>query len=136
MRVAGFEVNVGLDRRVQRNRIAAAIVALEGIAAIVTGVVFAIAAIAGHPSDRGTTIFLGLLLAAFGAAIVAVARGIDRERGWARTPAFLTQFFALVVVWYNRGSLPVVTAVVGAVAIVATVALVFAQSSASRPSRN
>lgn len=110
--------------------------ALEGIAAIVTGVVFAIAALVGHPSDRGTTIFLGLLVVAFGAAIVAVARGIDRERRWARTPAFLTQFFALVVVWYNRGSIPVVTAVVGAVAIAATVALVFAQSSASRPSRN
>jgi predicted permease len=121
---------------VQRTRIAASIVTIEGIAAIVTGVAFAIEAIVGHPSDRGTGIFLGLLLAAYGLAIVAVARGIDRERRWARTPAFLTQFFAVVVVWYNRGSLPVVTAVVGAVAIAATVALVFAQSSASKPSRN
>jgi predicted permease len=121
---------------VQPSRIAASIVAVEGIAAIVTGLVFATAAIVGHPTDRGTGIFLGLLVAAYGLAIIAVARGIDRDRRWARTPAFLTQFFALVVVWYNRGSLPVVTAVVGAVAIAATIALVFAQSSASRPSRN
>ena len=120
----------------QRARIAAAIVGVEGVAAIVAGAVFAIAAIVGHPSDRGTTIVLGLLLVTYGVGIVAVARGIDRDRRWARTPAFLTQFFALVVAWYNRGSLTAVMSVVGAVAVAAIVALALAQSSASRPSRN
>ena len=80
--------------------------------------------------------FLGVLLAVYGAAIVAVARGIDRERHWARTPAFLTQFFALVVAWYQRGTLPAVTAALAVVAVTAIVLLVRAQSSASRPSRN
>jgi len=121
---------------VRRSRVAAAIVALEGVGAVVAGVAFTIAALVGDPNDRGTAVFLGLLLAFYGAAIVAVARGIDRERQWARTPAFLTQFFALVVVWYNRDTLPVVVAVVGVVALAAIVALARAQSSASRPSRN
>jgi len=121
---------------VQTPRLAASIVAVEGVGAIAAGFGFTIAALVGHPHDRGTAIFLGVLLATYGAAIVAVARGIDRGRRWARTPAFLTQFFALVVVWYNRDSLPVVTAVIGVIAIGAIVALVFAQSSASRPSRN
>jgi hypothetical protein len=107
-------------------RIAASIVAVEGVAAIVTGIAFTITAVVGHPSDRGTAIVLGVLLAGYGGAIVAVAQGIDRGRRWARTPAFLTQFFAVVVVWYNRGSLPAVTAVVGVVAVAAIVALTLA----------
>ena len=123
----------------QRSRVAALIVAVEGTGAVVAGVAFAIAALVGHPHDRATAVLLGVLLTAYGAAIVLVARGIDRERHWARTPAFLTQFFALVVVWYNRDTLPVVMAILGVVAVVAIVALVLAardQSSASRPSRN
>jgi predicted permease len=121
---------------VRTPRIAAAIVAVEGVAAIVAGLGFTAAAIVGHPSNRGTGIFLGLLLTAYGAAIVAVARGIDRGRRWAHTPAYLTQFFALVVVWYNRGDLPVVTAIVAVLAVGATVFLALAQSSASKPSRS
>jgi hypothetical protein len=121
---------------VQRSRVAALIVAVEGVGAVVAGVGFTIAALVGHPHDRGTAIFLGLLLTVYGAAIVWVARGIDRERHWARTPAFLTQFFALIVAWYQRDTLPAVTVVVGVVAIAAVVCLARAQSSASRPSRN
>lgn len=120
----------------RRTRIAAAIVALEGVGAVVAGVAFTIAALVGHPSDRGTAVFLGLLLAVYGLAILAVARGVDRERHWARTPAYLTQFFALVVAWYQRGTLPAVTVIVGAVAVVAILLLARAQSSASNPSRN
>ena len=117
-------------------RAAAIVVAIEGIGAVVAGVVFALAALVGHPSDRATGVLLGVLLTAYGAAIVLVARGIDRDRHWARTPAYLTQFFALVVVWYNRHTLPVVMAIVAAVAVGAVVLLALTQSSASRPSRN
>lgn len=106
-----------------RSRIAAVIVAVEGVGAVVAGIAFTIAALAGHPSDRGTAVFLGLLLAVYGVGIVVVARGIDRLRRWARTPAFLTQFFALVVAWYQRSTLPAVTAVVTVVAVAAIIAL-------------
>ena len=73
---------------------------------------------------------LGGLLTLYGAGIVAVSRGVLRERRWARTPAFLTQFFALVVAWNQRDSLPGVTASVGAVAVVAIVCLVLAVRAA------
>jgi hypothetical protein len=112
------------------------VVAVEGAGAVVAGVAFAIAALVGHPSDRATGVLLGVLLTVYGVAIVLVARGIDRERHWARTPAYLTQFFALVVAWYNRGTLPAVSAILGVVAIAAVVLLARAQSSASRPSRS
>ena len=105
------------------SRIAASVVAVEGVGGVAAGVGFTVAALAGHPSDRGTAILLGVLLAGYGAAIVAVARGLDRDRRWARTPAFLTQFFALIVAWYQRDTLPAVTAVVGVVAVVAVLAL-------------
>ncbi|HEX4655277.1 MAG TPA: hypothetical protein VH274_06015 [Mycobacteriales bacterium] len=118
------------------SRIAALVVGLEGVGAVVTGIVFVVTALAGHPSDRATAVLLGVLLTGYGAGIVAVARGIDRDRRWARTPAFLTQFFAFVVAWYNRHSLPAVMAIVAIVAVAAVVFLALAQSSASRPSRN
>jgi multisubunit Na+/H+ antiporter MnhF subunit len=111
------------DLVVRRSRIAALVVALEGVGAVVAGIGFVIAALAGHPSDRATAVLLGILLSLYGAGIVAVARGIDRDRRWARTPAFLTQFFALIVAWYQRGTLPAVTAVVGLVAVAGVVSL-------------
>jgi hypothetical protein len=111
---------------VRRSRIAALVVGLEGVGAAVAGIAFVVAALAGHPSDRATAVLLGILLTGYGAGIVAVARGIDRERYWARTPAFLTQFFALIVAWYQRGTLPAVTVVVGAIAVVAVVVLALA----------
>lgn len=107
----------------RRSRIAAAVVATEGVAGVAAGVGFAIAAVVGHPADRPTAVLLGGLLAVYGAAVVGIARGIDRERAWARTPAYLTQFFALVVAWYQRGTLPGVTAAVAVVAVAAVVAL-------------
>jgi uncharacterized membrane protein YhaH (DUF805 family) len=133
---SGLRSVVREDLRVRTSRVAAAIVAIEGLGAIVAGVGFTVAALVGHPTDRGTAIFLGLLLTAYGVAIVAVARGVDRGRHWARTPAFLTQFFAFVVAWYNRHTLPAVMAIVAVTAVAAVVFLALAQSSASRPSRN
>ena len=119
----GVQTPDGEDLVVSRFRIAALVVALEGVGAVCAGVGFVIAALVGHPSDRGTAVLLGVLLTLYGAAIVVVARGIDRERNWARTPAFLTQFFALIVAWYQRGTLPAVTAVVGVIAVAAIAAL-------------
>ena len=106
--------------------VAAAVLAVEGLGAAVAGLVFVIAALVGHPDDRTTAVLLGVLLSLYGAGIVLVARGIHRDRHWARTPAFLIQFFALVVAWYQRGTLPAVTAVVGIVAVAAIAFLVVA----------
>jgi hypothetical protein len=102
-------------------------VAAEGAAAVLAGAGFAIAAFAAHPDNRGVTLALGGLLALYGVGILLIARGLWRERRWARTPAFLVQFFGLVVAWNQRGTLlpvAVVLAVVCGVAVVALVATV------------
>ena len=105
---------------------AAALVALEGLAGVVAGAGFVIAALAGDPSNRSDAVVLGCLLLLYGAGVLAIARGVLRARDWARTPAFLVQFFGLVVAWYQRETLPVLTAVLGVVCLGAVAALVAA----------
>jgi hypothetical protein len=110
-------------RDVDPRSVAVALVAVEGVACVAAGIGFVVAALVGHPSDRGVAVFLGALLALYGAGVLLVARGLRRLRAWARTPAFLVQFFALVVAWYQRSTLPAVAAVVAVVAVAAAVAL-------------
>jgi hypothetical protein len=112
---------------VPRPRLAAAgLVGLEGLAAAVAAAGFVIAAQAGDPSDRGDAVVLGCLLLIFGAGVLAIARGVLRASEWARTPAYLVQFFGLVVAWYQRESLPALAAVLGVVCLGAVAALVAA----------
>jgi hypothetical protein len=99
------------------------LVALEGAAGVIAGAGFVVTALAGHPDDRGTAVLLGALLAAYGVGMLLVARGLHRTSRWARTPAYLIQFFALVVAWNQRHSLPVVAAVVAVVAVGAVAAI-------------
>jgi lysylphosphatidylglycerol synthetase-like protein (DUF2156 family) len=94
------------------------LVAFEGVAAVVAGIGFTVGALAGHPDHRGVAVFLGLLLAAFGLGILVVARGVRRARRSARTPAFLVQFFALVLAWNQRSTLTVVAVLLAAFAVV------------------
>src|SRR4051794_41573123 len=77
--------------------LAVALVALEAVAAVVAGVGFAVAALVAHPSDRPTALMLAALLVALGAGVGATALGLWRARPRARVPAYLTQFFALIV---------------------------------------
>ena len=106
---------------------AAVVVGLEGVGGVAAGLGFVIAALVGHPHDRATAVLLGVLLALYGAGVVLVGRGVDRHKSWARTPAFLVQFFALVVAWYQRDTLPAVTAALVVVAVAAVVALVLGE---------
>jgi hypothetical protein len=99
----------------------ALLVGLEGVAGVVAGVGFVIAALVGHPTDRPVAVALGVLLTGYGAAVVLVGRGVWRARRWARTPALLVQFFALVVAWYQRSTL---TPAAVALAVVAVPTLV------------
>jgi hypothetical protein len=110
-------------------RVAAGLVALEGTAGVVTGVAFVIAALVGHPTDRPVAIALGALLSLYGAGVVLVARGVWRRRRWARTPAYLVQFFGLVVAWYQRSTLTPVAVALAVVALAAGAALVAGDSA-------
>ncbi|HET7310423.1 MAG TPA: hypothetical protein VFJ17_03770 [Mycobacteriales bacterium] len=113
---------------------AVGVVAAEGAAGVVAGIVFVVASLVGRPHDEMTAVILGVLLVVFGAGLLALARALARGRHWPRTPSYLAQFFGLVVAWYQRSTLPAVSVVLLVVCVGAVVALT--QSSASRPSRS
>jgi Kef-type K+ transport system membrane component KefB len=104
------------------------LVGVEALACVVAGVGFLVAVGVGKPADRQVAATLAALLLVFGAGLAADARGLLRSRPAAQTPAYLAQFFALVVAWYQRHTLPVVTAVV-VVLVVAVVAALSAREA-------
>ena len=104
-------------------RAAAGVVGLESVASGVAGLAFLAAALVGKPADRPTAVTLGVLLLVLGAGLGAVARGLLRSRPAAQTPAYLAQFFTLVIAYYQRHTLVAVTVVLALVAVVALAAL-------------
>jgi hypothetical protein len=110
------------DRPLSR-RVAAWLLAAEGVGAAATGVGFVVAAMAAHPHDRGTAALLGALLIVLGAACLATGRGLWRGHPRAGTPAYLVQFFAVVVGIGQLHTLPEAAAPMLAVALAATAAL-------------
>jgi len=109
-------------------RAAAALVGLEGVAAIAAAVGFAVAALTGHPADRATALTLAAVLLVLGAGLLAVARGLLRARPAAATPAYVAQFFTLIIAYYQRHTLVAVTVALTVVAV-ATVAALAAPAS-------
>ena len=112
-------------------RVAASLLGLEGLAASVAGVVFGVAAFTGHPADRATTLTLAAVLLALGLGVLVAARALARGRPSAATPAYLAQFFTLVVAWYQRHTLIAVTIVLAVVAVGAVAALAAPDSRAA-----
>ena len=115
-------------------RAAAALVGLEGVAAIAAAVGFAVAALTGHPADRATALTLAAVLLVLGAGLLAVARGLLRARPAAATPAYVAQFFTLIIAYYQRHTLVAVTVALAVVAV-ATVAALAAPASRQALSR-
>src|SRR3954469_12237687 len=112
-------------------RVGAALVGLEGAVAAAAGVGFAVAALVGQPSDRATALTLAAVLVILGGGLLLVARGLARQRPAAATPAYLAQFFALIVAYYQRHTLLAVTIAVGVVAVATVVALAAPDSRAA-----
>jgi hypothetical protein len=102
-------------------RVAAAVLGVQGGGLVFAGVAELIAALAGHPTDRPTALFLGGLTVLYGALVVTVARGLAGGRTWAGTPAFMVEFFAVIV---GIGQLH--TLLVVAVPLLVTAAVAFA----------
>jgi hypothetical protein len=76
---------------------AAALVALEGLALTVLGVVYGVAGVVGEPFDRTAALLEAGLAVLVGALVLLVARGLAEVRGWARSPAVVVQLLALPV---------------------------------------
>jgi len=108
--------------------VAAGLVGVEALACLAAGVGFLVAVGVGKPADRGVAATLAALLVVFGVGLAMDARGLWRARPPAQTPAYLAQFFALVVAWYQRHTLPVVTALV-VVLVVAVIAALSAREA-------
>jgi hypothetical protein len=75
----------------------AAIEAAEGAAAVGFGLFVGWETIAGKPMDPASAIGVTLLAILGGAGMLVVARGLVRGQRWSRSPAVLTQLFALPV---------------------------------------
>ena len=78
-------------------RRAAVLVAVEGIALAVIGVVYAVSALLGAPEDRLAAVLAGVLAVGAGLALLLVARGLAAARGWAFSPSVVAQLFLIVV---------------------------------------
>lgn len=107
-------------------KLAAALVALEGVVVAVLGIAEAVTI----DTDRLT---LGLTTAAFllayGVALVLVGRGLYRTSPWSRGPAVLAQLIQLGLAWSFWGGATRWISVVLALAGVAVLAAVFQRAS-------
>jgi hypothetical protein len=78
--------------------VAAAVLALEGLTALLLGGYVAVETVAGNPSDTMSSVFVagfGLLV---GAILLRVSWGLLRAEKWTRSPGVLTQIFVLPIV--------------------------------------
>lgn len=76
---------------------AAVIEAVEGTAALGFGLFFGWKTVTGSPVDPASGIGVTVLAILGGAGMLAVARGLLSRSRWSRSPAVLTQLFALPV---------------------------------------
>ncbi|MFF5258984.1 hypothetical protein ACFY4C_08560 [Actinomadura viridis] len=88
-----------MSKRPMTVNAAAALEAVEGLAAIGFGLFVGGETILGEAVDPATAIGVTVLALAGGAAMLACARGLLRAEPWSRAPTVLTQLFALPIAW-------------------------------------
>jgi hypothetical protein len=77
--------------------VGAAIEAAEGVAALGFGLFVGWETIVGKPLDPASAIGVTVLALAGGGGMLLVARGLLQARRWSRSPAVLTQLFAVPI---------------------------------------
>ena len=107
-------------------KLAAAVVAAEGLVVAVLGIAEAFT-IHSDRLERGITTTVFLLL--YGAGLVLVARGLYRTSTWSRGPTLFSQLLQLGVAWSFWGGSTTAVSVVLAVAAVAVLVAVFQKAS-------
>ena len=114
-------------------KLAAAVVAAEGLALIVLGIVEAF-------TVQSSRLVLGLATTGFfvvyGAGLVLVARGLWRASRWSRGPTVFSQLIQLLVSYSFWGGSTKVVAVALAIAAVAVLIWVFQKASTDALSGN
>ena len=80
-------------------RRAALLVAVEGGALALVGAVYAASGLLAGAEDPLGAVLEGLIAVVAGLVVLAVARGLGAPRGWAFSPAIVTQLFLLVVAY-------------------------------------
>ncbi len=88
-----------MSKRPMTVKAAAALEGLEGAVAIVGGLFTAWELLAGEAVDPATAIGVIVFALAGGAGMLACAVGLLRAASWSRSPAVVTQLFALPVAW-------------------------------------
>ena len=109
--------------------ITAALVAVQGLAAVAWGVVEIVRALNGHPHDKNTAVLLGVLVLVLAAGVLAAAVGLLRMRRWAQAPTYLVQFFSIVV---GMGQLTKLPLMMVPLLVVGVATLVFVSLQPSR----
>ncbi|MGH3239207.1 MAG: hypothetical protein ACRDNL_02445 [Spirillospora sp.] len=111
-----------MSKRPSTVQAAAALEALEGVAAVGFGVFTGVETATGAAVDPPSAIGVTVLALAGGLGMLACARGVLRADQWSRAPTVLTQLFALPIAWSlwqsDRPAFAIPMAVVAAVALV------------------
>ncbi|MFI0411500.1 hypothetical protein [Actinomadura sp. 3N508] len=110
---------------------AAALEAVEGVAAVGFGVYTGVETATGGAVDPASAIGVTVLALAGGLGMLACARGVWRADQWSRAPAVLTQLFALPVAWSLwQSDRPAIAIPMAAVAVLALVTVLSPPSTA------
>ncbi|WP_243717354.1 hypothetical protein [Actinomadura darangshiensis] len=110
---------------------AAALEALEGLAAVGFGAYTGVETATGAAVDPASAIGVTVLALAGGLGMLACARGLLRADQWSRAPAVLTQLFALPVAWSLwQSERPGIAIPMGVIAVLALVAVLSPPSTA------
>lgn len=78
-------------------RAAAGVAAVQGGSLALLGVGYAVDAVVGHPDNRVAALLTAALSLLAGALFGALARAVNRRRGWARSPLVVLELLALPV---------------------------------------
>jgi hypothetical protein len=90
-------------------RAAVGVLAVQAVGILLLGAGYGVRGLVGRPEDRLATVLAGLLAVLVGAALVQVARGLSRCRGWALSPTVVTEVLVgVVAVGLLQGGVPLV----------------------------
>jgi hypothetical protein len=88
---------VAVEPAITAGRRAALLLAVEGVSLVVVGVVLTIATANGSPHNRGLSYGVAGFAVGGGAVLLLFARAVQRQQGWARSPAVVLQLLAVPV---------------------------------------